>query len=389
MREVAIIGVGMHPFGRFLDKSLKDLAREAIWRSIKDANLPPQDIQVAYAANAVGGLITGQEGVRGEIVLRDAGIGGIPVVNVENACASGTTALRGVWLEIASGLYDVGLAVGFEKLYCKDVAQSIAALQADSDMELHGIMGMQFTAIYAMWVREYMERSGATLEHFAKVVVKNSYNGSLNPYAQYRTPHTIEEVLNSRMICYPLTLFMCGPMSDGAAAAILCAKEVARKYTDKPLVTIEACELMSGSYRYPRDTFATPLVPEAAKRAYEKAGIGPEDIQVAEVHDAMAPAELMLYEELGFCHEGDGPRLIDEGRTTLTGDIPVNPSGGLAAKGHPVGATGVAQLAEIVWQLRGEAEQRQVSNPRVGLTENAGGLVEDEPAICSVTILKR
>jgi acetyl-CoA acetyltransferase len=332
-------------------------------------------------------LTTGQEGVRGQVVLRNAGLGGMPVVNVENACASASTAFRGVWLEIASGLYDVGLALGVEKLFCEDLTKSVAALQGDADIELYGRMGFQFTAYYALVLREYMKQTGATQEHFAKVVVKNSYNGSLNPYAQHRKPLTVEEVLHSRVICYPLTLYMCSSMGDGAAAAILCAEEIAAKYTSKPWITVEACELRSGKFQLPQD--ATSIVTLTARQAYNKAGIGPEDIDVAEVHDAMAPAELLLYEELGFCDAGEAPRMIDEGRTALGGSIPVNPSGGLAAKGHPVGATGLAQIAEIVWQLRGEAGERQVAGARVGLAQNAGGIVEDQPAACCITILKR
>jgi acetyl-CoA acyltransferase len=246
-----------------------------------------------------------------------------------------------------------------------------------------------FVGLYSMQLRRWIEKYGATKEQFAKVVVKNSYNGSLNPYAQFRKPLTIEEVLNSRVIAEPLTQYMCSTMGDGAAAAIVCAKEVARKYTTKPLVDIAACELVSGTFTFPGEEHEE-ITKRAVKRAYEKAGIGPKDVDVAEVHDGMAPAELKLYEELGFCEPGEAGRLIDEGRTSLTGTIPVNPSGGLAAKGHPVGATGLAQIAEIVWQLRGEAGPRQVTNnPRIGLTENAGGWSSDDNAACAVTILKR
>ena len=388
MREVAVIGVGMTNFGKFLDRTLKDMGQEAIWKAIKDANVSPKDIQVVYVGNSLAGLITGQEGVRGQTVTREAGLGGIPVINVENACASASTAFRGASMEIAAGFCDVALALGVEKMFLEDTARSIAALAADSDIDLSR-MGMQFTAFYAMNLKRFMKKSAVTREHFAKVVVKNSYNGSLNPYAQHRKPLTMEEVLNSRMVADPLTLYMCSSMADGAAAAILCAKEIAHKYTSKPLVTVAACALRSGMFRYPNDT-TSPETPElTARAAYEQAGIGPEDVNVAEVHDAMAPAELILYETLGFCKPGEAGRMIDEGRTALTGNIPVNPSGGLAAKGHPVGATGLAQVAEIVWQLRGEAGQRQVANPKVGLTENAGGRVEHDNAACCVTILKR
>jgi acetyl-CoA acetyltransferase len=250
-------------------------------------------------------------------------------------------------------------------------------------------MGFQFTAEYAMFLRRYMKRFNATPRHFAKVVEKNSHNGSLNPYAQHRVPLSVDEVLGSRMVAAPLTLYMCCSMGDGGAAAILCSEDVARRYTDKPLVEVAACQLTSGRYRQARE-IEPDLASYTAKQAYEKAGIGPEDIDVAEVHDAMAPAELLIYEYLGFCKSGEAVRLIDEGRTRISGDVPVNPSGGLAARGHPVSATGLAQLAEIVWQLRGEAGARQIENPRVGLTENAGGWTQfDDNAACSVTILKK
>jgi acetyl-CoA acetyltransferase len=387
MRDVVVIGVGMHPFGRHMDKSLTDLGQVAIWDAIRDAVITAKDIQVAYFGNSVGGLITGQEGVRGQTVLAPNGIRGIPVVNVENACASGTTAFRGVWLEIASGLCDVGLALGVEKLFCGDTARSAAALAADSEIAL-AELGFSFTSSYAMELKEYMDKYHITQRQFAKVVEKNSYNGSLNPYAQYQQPRTVDEVLNSKMIAWPLTLYMCAPMSDGAAAAILCSKEVARKYTSKPLIKIAACEMISGIYRPPNDT--NPSLPTiAAERAYKKAGIGPGDVNVAEVHDAMAPAELHYYEELGFCKPGEGGRMIDERRTWIDGDIAVNPSGGLTAKGHPVGATGLAQISEIVWQLRGEAGKRQVKKRDIGLTQNSGGWVDGDPATTTVTILKR
>ena len=392
MREAVIIGVGAHRCGRFLDESLKELGRVALSDAIKDAKVSPKDIEVAYVANSLAGLITGQESVRGQTVLRDYGIGGIPVINVEDACASATAALRGACMEVASGYCNVALALGVEKMYMGNTAKELKALITAYDVELiQPKIGMQFTSLYATELKRYMHDYGATREQFAKVVVKNSHNGSLNPIAQYGTPKTVEDVLSSRMISDPLTLYMCCPMSDGAAAAIVCSKDIARKFTDKPLISIEACELVSGAFRDPRKMpSAFRDGPQRASRAaYKRAGISSKDVDVAEVHDAMAPDELMLYEDLGFCEEGDGMKMIDEGRTEITGDIPVNPSGGLTAKGHPIGATGLLQVAEIVWQLRGEAGKRQVADPVIGLTENAGGFVDDGPAACSITILKR
>jgi acetyl-CoA acyltransferase len=388
MRKVVVIGVGLHPFGRYLDKSLSDLGRVAIWNAAEDCGISPADIQVAYVGNSLGGLVTGQEGIRGQVILRDAGLGGIPVINVENACASGTTAFRGAWLEVASGAYDIALALGVEKLYLPKTADSIRILAADSDIRLRD-MGFQFTAHYAMNLRKYMKKYGWTKEHFAKVVEKNSYNASLNPYAQHRTPLTVEQVLKSRLVAEPLHLYMCASMGDGAGAAILCSEDVARKFTRKPPIEVASCALRSGMFKPPAEASRLNIIALASQYAYEQAGLGPKDVDVAEVHDAMAPAELYHYEELGFCGEGEGARMVEEGRTKITGDIPVNPSGGLAGKGHPVGATGLAQVAEIVWQLRGEAGERQVNKPKVGLVQTSGGYVDNDSAAAAIVILKR
>ena len=378
----------MHPFGKFLEKRLEDLARVAVWNAIEDAGVPPKEIQAAYVANSLSGLVTGQEGVRGQVILRDAGFSGIPIVNVENACASGTTALRCGWMEVASGLHDVVLVLGVEKLFMPRTEDSIRILMADAEVRLMG-MGFQFLGWYAMELRKYMAAYGWRKEHFAKVVEKNSFNGSFNPNAQHRKPLSVEQVLGSRLVAEPLTLYMCSPMSDGAAAAVLCSRERAKKYAARPLVEIAAIGMQSGRYADPRASSRPSITTLAAKEAYERAGLGPEDVDVAEVHDAVAPSELYHYEDLGFCEKGGGVALIEAGRTKITGDIPVNTSGGLAARGHPVAATGLAQVAEIVWQLRGEAGLRQVAAPKVGLVENTGGIVEDEAAVATVTLLKR
>lgn len=388
MRDVVIIGVGMTPFGKFLDKSLNDLGAAAIWAAIRDASIPPKDIQAAYCSNCLAGLIIGQEGIRGQVILQNAGFTGLPIVNVENACAGGGTALRGAWMDVALGLHDVALALGVEKMYLADTSKSIKALIGLADIDLANT-GFQFIASFAFFLRKYMKKYGATREHFAKVVVKNSYNGSLSPYAQHRKPLTIDEVLNSRMVSDPLSLYMCSSMGDGAAAAIVCAKEVAKKYTDKPLIHIAALALRSGMIRPPELEEVPSINTLTSREAYNQAGVGPEDIDVVEVHDAMAPAEIIWYEDLGFCKEGEGISMIEQGRTAITGDIPVNTGGGLTARGHPVGATGLAQVAELVWQLRGEAGDRQVANPRLALAHDAGGWLGEDNAACTVTILKR
>jgi acetyl-CoA acyltransferase len=392
MRDVAIIGVGAHATGQFAGKELKDIAYPAVWNAIDDAGVRPADIEVAYVGNSLGGLLTGQEGVRGQVLLQHSGITGIPIVNVENACASAATAWRGAWLEVASGAADVALALGAEKMFIGDSARTIGALSGVSELDLSR-MGMQFTTSYAIHpkinLKSRMAEYGWTIEDFAKPAVKNSANGALNPLAQHRRQLTIEQVVQSRVVVDPLTLYMCSSISDGAAAAVVCSLDAAKKFTAKQPIRIAACTLRSGVYRLPDDerldTAAT-----TAQAAYEQAGIGPEDLDAIELHDAMAPAELMLYERLGLCGPGDGPKLIDEGVTTLNGRLPVNPSGGLCSRGHPVGATGLLQIAELVWQMRGEAGERQIEKrPKVTLAQNQGGLLlGQDSAVYCCTILK-
>jgi len=387
-REVTIIGVGMHKFGKFMDKGLKDLTRVAVWNAIDDAGIDANKIETAYFANVLAGLITGQECIRGHIFLRDAGFEGIPIVNVEGACASSSIALREAMIAVGSGLYDVALAVGAEKLYLDDTARSIQAMSTNTDIEFMGQLGFQFTGSYSMILRKYMKQYDWTQEQFAKVASKNKHNGSLNPMAQYQKPMSAEDILNSRVIAWPLTLYMCSTMADGAAAAIVCAKEVAHKISNRIPITIAASCLRSGKVTEEDDGQV-----RVAHDAYQMADLSPEDVEVAEVHDAMAPGEMFRVEKLGFCKAEEVGRLVDEEYFTLNGKLPVNTSGGLAARGHPIGATGLAQIAEVVWQMRGEAGPRQVPGrnspyPKVGLTQNSGGYVEGSPATVSVTILK-
>lgn len=392
MREVAIIGVGAHATGQFTEKPLKDIAYPAVWNALEDAGVRPRDLDVAYVGNSLGGLLTGQEGVRGQVLLQHSGITGIPIINVENACASAATALRGAWLEVASGAAEVALALGAEKMFIGDSSRTIAALSAVSELELSQA-GMQFTTSYAIHpkinLKARMAEYGWTIQDFAKPAVKNSANGALNPLAQHRRPLTIEQVVQSRVVADPLTLYMCSSISDGAAAAVVCSLNAAKKFTSKLPIRIATCTLRSGVYRLPDDdrldTAAT-----TAQAAYEEAGIGPEDLDAIELHDAMAPAELVLYERLGLCGPGEGPRLIDEGVTTLRGRVPVNPSGGLCSRGHPVGATGLLQIAELVWQMRGEAGERQIAKRlKVTMAQNQGGLLlGQDSAVYCCTILK-
>jgi benzoylsuccinyl-CoA thiolase BbsB subunit len=379
VRDVAVIGVGMTKFGRFPEASFEDLGREAITNAIKDADIKPKKIEFGYCGNVYGGMCMGQR------VLKEIGIADIEIINVDNACASGSTALRGVWYAIATGLYDIGIAVGIEKLTHLPPATLVPPGE-----DLQGEMGMVFPAYFAMIMRKYMETFGTTLEQVAKISVKNHHNGCLNPYSQFQKEVTVEEVLSSRMICDPITLLQCCPTSDGAAAAILCSSSLARRYTSH-MITIAASVLRTGNFLYTQKDFSfSDLTANVAKKAYEMANVGPEDIDLCELHDAFAINELLHYEELGFCSRGEGGILIEKGETEIDGKIPVNTSGGLLSKGHPLGATGVAQIAEIVWQLRGKAEKRQVRNPKVGLAHLVGGAVTDiENGACTVHIIKK
>jgi acetyl-CoA acetyltransferase len=409
-RQVYVLGVGMTRFGRHLDRTMKALAGEAVVGALEDGGLAREAVQAAFVGNAVQGVIDGQECVRGQIVLRECGIGGIPMVNVENACASASTALHLAWQVVAGGFHDCVLALGMEKLYHPDKTKSFAALAGAVDVELLAQLKEALTAmggegrggangggekrslfmdVYAAAARQHMARYGTRVEHFAAIAAKNSVHGSLNPRAQYQQPHTVEEVLASPMIAPPLTRLMCSPIGDGAAAAIVVSGEYLeqrrRQGAAQPsAVRIAASVLSTGRDRGADEPDPVTLV---ARRAYEQAGVGPADVDVAEVHDATAPAELMIYEELGFCAEGEGGRLVDSGETRLGGRRPVNTSGGLLSKGHPVGATGLAQIVEVVEQLRGRAGKRQVERARVALTENAGGAVRGDPAAVAIHIL--
>ena len=410
MRRVAIVGAGMTRFGKYLDRSMKDIGREAVDEALKAAGVEKEKLEAAIVGNAMAGLITGQECVRGQVVLREMGIQEIPIINTENACASSATAFHLGWLYVASGMYDIVLALGVEKLYHEDKRRSFAAIGSAVDVEqmqeiLAGMKAQEqkakpngeksgdgagagksrsmFMDFYAAAARRHMERHGTTQLHFAKVASKNHNNGSLNPHAQYRERYTPEEIINSPEVAFPLTRLMCSPIGDGAAATILCSEEKARELTTKPIF-VRASVIGSGKDLQPGDD---DIVTRSAARAYEQAGVTPRDIDVVELHDASAPAEILGYEELGLCPEGEGGRLIDEGITEIGGRIPVNPSGGLLSKGHPVGATGIAQIYEIFLQLRGEAGDRQVEGAKVGLTQNGGGMVRGEAAAMAIHVL--
>jgi acetyl-CoA acyltransferase len=389
MEDVYIAGAYVTAFGKFPDKSLRVLAAEAVTGALADAGCGPDEIDAVYFANAAEGLLTGQEMVRGQVVLDGTGLEGKPVINCENACASGSTAAHLAFTAVQSGAADVALALGAEKLTNPDRARTFAVFQAGWDVERFGGPDGKsdqsaFMSTYADMARQYMVRSGATIEDFAAVSVKSHANGALNPKAQYRDPLTVDEVLASRVIDEPLRVLMCSPIGDGASAIVVAnARGLARLDADP--VRVLAAALRSGS----RNEAESPVV-VATRAAYEQAGIGPGDLDVIEVHDAAAPAELMATEELGIAGPGEGPALFRAGETELGGRVPINPGGGLLSRGHPIGATGCAQLTELVDQLRGRCGARQVHGAKIALAENGGGWLGGKgPAAATITILAR
>ncbi len=379
MGQVAVIGVGMTRFGKFPDRSVEDLGREACWAAIQDAGINPREIQAAFCGHIYQGSVAGQR------VLVELGLTGIPIYNIENACASSSSGMELGCLGILSGQWEVVLAFGAEKLYGK-----IQGAIAPDTSDIEGDLGIVAPGFWAMRARRHMHQYGTTSEMLARVSVQNRQNACLNPYAQYRKPVTVEEVLSSRLIADPLHLLDCCPIGDGAAAAILVSDRVVRRYTARP-VWVAGISVSSGSVDSARaDSTFEDLTDRAAKQAYHRAGVGPEDVDVAEIHNCFTIAEIVRSESLGLVPRGEGGRWVAKGKTAIGGEIPINPSGGLIAKGHPVGATGVAQVAEIVWHLRGAAGDRQVDGAKVGLTHNRGGIVGGtEGGACCVTILKR
>jgi acetyl-CoA acetyltransferase len=395
MSSVLIAGAGMTRFAKS-PLSLRELAAEAVTAALEDAELAVGQIEAAFVGNAVAGLVTGQEMIRGQVMLRPVGIEGIPIFNIENACASSSSALHLAWQSIVSGQHDVVLCLGAEKLTHEDKAVGMAAIGTAVDIELRAeadVLGAGsreapysfFMDIYAGMARDYMASSGARAEDFAAVVVKNQHNGGLNPRAQYGGELTIGQVLASRLVVDPLTLLMCSPISDGAAAVVLVSERVASRFVSRG-PRIRASVVRSG-YVHDKSDPTAGAAAHAARAAFEQAAIGPQELSCVELHDASAPAELIIYEQLGLAPPGGGPELLASGATALGGEVPVNSSGGLLSKGHPIGATGVAQVCEANWQLRGRAGARQVTRARVALTQNGGGWLEEDSAAMAVHIL--
>ncbi|MBT8357876.1 MAG: thiolase domain-containing protein [Desulfobacterales bacterium] len=387
MRDVVVLGAGMTIFGKQPDRSIREMGEEAAFLALRDAGVKPGDIQAAWCGNVLGSL-SGQQAAVGQTILEQVGVTGIPVLRVENACASASFAFKEAYMAVSSGYYDMVIAMGVEKMSGYDTATTLRAMAGTSDFDMEGVLGITFPGVFGMITRRHMHKYGTTMEQIAHVAVKNRSNGSLNPKSQFQGKVSINEVLHSRMVSSPLTLYNCCPISDGCAVVILTTDKVAKRYTSDP-ITVAASAQTSGTYQHDLDITEFQPTIRAAQQAYDQAGIGPEDVSLAEVHDCFTIAEIMHYEDLGFCKKGDGGILAENGDTQISGRIPVNSSGGLLSKGHPIGATGVAQIVELVEQLRGRAGARQVQNPRIGLAHCLGAFRHADVCSASVTLLKK
>jgi len=372
VREVAILGVGMNKWGELWNKSLRDVFTEAALLAIDDAGV--DQIDSMYVGCMSSGLFVGQEHLS-SLLADYLGKNPIPAARVESACASGGLAFRLGFIDVASGISDIVLVSGVEKMTDVSGDGATFALSTAADQEYEVYHGVTFPGLYAMMARAHMHKYGTTREQLAQVSVKNHDNGSLNPLAQFPQKITVEHVMNSVMIADPLRILDCSPITDGAAAAILCSLDMAKKISKKPLVKIigsgNATDTIALHSREDLTEIGSTKI--AGKKAFKMSGKKPEDIDLAEVHDCFTIAEICVIEALGLVEKGKGGKATEDGLTALDGKIPINTSGGLKSKGHPVGATGVAQVCEIVKQLRGEAGDRQVKNARVGLTQNMGG----------------
>ena len=383
MRPVAVIGIGKTKFGAFPDRDLRSLAVEAGEKSLKNAHMTPAQIQAFYLGNFAGPSFVGQNHLA-PYVSTALGINGVPATRVEAACASSGSAFFHGWAEVAAGINDIVMIVGVEKMTSQTTARVSEILAEAGDCSSEMKAGNTFASLFAMIARRHMHDFGTTREQLAAVAVKNHANGALNPDAHMRKVITIEQALKGKPIADPLTIYDCSLISDGAAAVILAPLERAREFTDKPVRVLgiaQASDYVALDQKEDITTF--PAVRRAGDKAYQMAGMGPRDIQFAELHDCFTIAEIIASEDLGFVKRGEGGPYAEAGCSGLKGDRPINTSGGLKAKGHPVGATGVAQICDLVLQMRGEAGERQIPRHSVGLAENLGG----SGATCVVTIL--
>ena len=401
--QVWVAGVGMTAFGVRPEASVKDLTRDAVTEALSDAGAELGDVEAAYFGNTCQGVLEGQVVVAGQMALRSMGFERIPVVNVENACATGATALHQAVLHVRSGAGDVVLAVGAEKLNIGDGQKSLSVFDGGVDVnDLAGVRSVltelggeipdsgrphsMFMDIYAALARAHMDAFGTTQRQLAVIAEKNHAHAVHNPLAHFRKEMSATEILAARPVAGPLTVPMCAPLTDGAAAVVVCNSAGLRRLGARRPVRVLATVVRTGTVR-PLSAWDRSVSRLAAQDAYEQAGVGPDDVSVAEVHDASAFGELLQTELLGFCEIGSGGKLAESGATRLGGLLPVNPSGGLESKGHPMGASGLAQIYELAHQLRGNCGVRQVPDARIALAENGGGWYGSEEAVAAITIL--
>jgi len=412
MTSVSIVGIGMTPLGKHVDRSVKQLTAHAVNEALADAGISRDAVQAAWFCNTRQGVLEGQHGIRGQCSLRAMGFEAIPIFNTDNACASSSAGLLQAYAAVAAGMVEIALVVGTEKMnFPERRKEMFEAFKGSWDRELADVhiaallaMGDDlplppeasidtgersvFMDIYAAQARFHMKTFGTTQHQIAAVASKNHWHSQYNPLAQYRSPMSIDEVLQDKLVSWPMTRSMCAPMSDGSCALIIASDKAIARLDAKRAVRIRGISLGSGTNRTAQqyDRHITRLT---ADKAYEMAGVGPKDISVAELHDASAIAEIVHSENVRFCDYGEGGPLVESGATRLGGRLPINVSGGLLSKGHPIGATGAIQIHELVMQLRGEAGARQVQGARIGLAENGGGFYGLEEAACVVTILEK
>ena len=416
--NVYIVGAGMIKFGKNFEKSVKMMSGESMQLALDDAGLSKDDIQAAWFSNSGWGSSAFQHSIRGQVALTPHGLNHISIINVENACASGSTALHSAWMAIKAGVYDCVLAIGTEKMYVlpdprfaakvdgfisgTDVEETLGRMDElkaeakrrraekekeakEKGVELAPDKGHSiFMDFYGAGARAHMQRYGMTQRQLAVIAAKAHNNSTMNPLAQYTFPQTVEQVMEDREISFPLTRAMCAPIGDGSAAAIVASESFLKRHPSSRAIKILASIMQSGSRLNDGDP-----AERASKMAFEQSGVGPDDIDVMEVHDATAFGELLLTERLGLCPEGEGGLFAESGATSLGGKIPVNPSGGLMSRGHPIGASGLAQTYELVTHLRGEAGKRQVAGARIAMAENGGGTIGNGEAAMAIHVFEK
>ncbi|HDN81631.1 MAG TPA: thiolase domain-containing protein [Methanomicrobia archaeon] len=373
MRKVAVVGVGITRFGELWNSSLRNLTIEAGIKALNDAGVPGERVDALYTGCMSGDMFI-KQGHIASLIADYGGLLPVPSTRVESACASGGLAVRQGLMAIASGMANIVVVGGVEKMTDALGSQTTGYLASAADQEWESFNGATFPSLYALMARRHMYEYGTTEEQLSLVAVKNHHNGSLNPNAHFQFEVSLEKVMNSSFVADPLRLFHCSPVSDGAACVVLASEDKAKELSDDPIWIIGSGQASGAIGIYDRDDICTiDSTVNAGKSAYKMAGITPKDIDFAEVHDCFTIAEIINIEDLGFFKKGEGGKAVEEGITSLDGELPINPSGGLKAKGHPVGATGVAQVVEAVTQLRGKAGKRQIKDAEIGLTHNIGG----------------